>query len=840
MANYTNNKKSIGLKGGPNEYITHISDLFSVEGYKADSPDVNNPYNIIQSGDITMEGVDFPVMGTDNLGNEQMMMPGMNYQFPGDQVFEVPMAQVGNETKPGVKDLLNTLSGLEGQWNPELYKRTGMGYDQSPHFPSVQPLLDATGNTYAEDAVQRSYDFSNKWLDSPRNRKLLHDALLDSGTDLGPLKEMGFLNWKEGESAVDRIINWKRLVSDRNPLNVQTNQTDILRGEFNVPGLDLQQPWRPDDDNVYTRSGVAGVVRPLGAHGKGSAGIFNRNAPSDRWNIPYIMGLPESYQKTSRSGSVSLHEDPTQLGQTAMHERGHQQDIPGANIKSNIVNKTSRLNKKAGFGDANGDYLAQPTETAARIGVIRKHLYDAGIDIFNNPVDFSQLQEELNDLRYSTFGRNALIDLRQIYSDEDIEMLLNKLPAKNGREIKEKQVGGSLPKFQVKGETTRQDSLDIYNKSEAHLQGYLDDDYEIIHNEPLEKTETFTTWIDKEIPDLPDEVWAELKGLWSTFWDKLTNPEIEENTWTNEEHSAYAHERDGLLEVFNNRARAIQEEYGLEDPPKFDPVRKREPSTYNGDEYIPGKTTVIDHKPGPASRQGIPQTFDVGTRHTPFGNHTVQDIDEYRYLQGDLQDNVVNPDMPMGYYDRRIEPMNRIELKKMVPDSTGAMVTDFVTLNSYNSLDKALGLPIDPNQMFSSSGTNNVLTKHAAPVLADFTNSIEPLEPRGIPTIDIERPEGLMESTTTIPTSRRKTTLGYQLKAGKYGQTPTHHNVWDEKSKSWKRRDLEPEEIEYYKKQNLPKKKQIINASFKTGGGLPKYQDKGETPSEFYRPLDKS
>ena len=98
MANYTNNKKSLGLKGGPNEYLTHISDLFSIDGYKADSPDVNNPYNIIQSGNITMEGVDFPVMGTDNLGNSKLMTPGNNYQFPGDQVFEMPLAQDGNET----------------------------------------------------------------------------------------------------------------------------------------------------------------------------------------------------------------------------------------------------------------------------------------------------------------------------------------------------------------------------------------------------------------------------------------------------------------------------------------------------------------------------------------------------------------------------------------------------------------------------------------------------------------------------------------------------------------------------------------------------------------------
>lgn len=89
------NKKSIGLPGGPNEYITDISEYLSVEGYKFNSPDVDNPFNIIESGSITMEDVEFPVLGTDNLGNTQMMQPGMNYEFPGNMVFETPMAKSG-------------------------------------------------------------------------------------------------------------------------------------------------------------------------------------------------------------------------------------------------------------------------------------------------------------------------------------------------------------------------------------------------------------------------------------------------------------------------------------------------------------------------------------------------------------------------------------------------------------------------------------------------------------------------------------------------------------------------------------------------------------------------
>ena len=63
----------------------------STQGYKKNSPDVDNPYNIIPSGDITMEGVDFPVLGIDNLGNRKIMQPGNNYKFKGSSVLEIPI-----------------------------------------------------------------------------------------------------------------------------------------------------------------------------------------------------------------------------------------------------------------------------------------------------------------------------------------------------------------------------------------------------------------------------------------------------------------------------------------------------------------------------------------------------------------------------------------------------------------------------------------------------------------------------------------------------------------------------------------------------------------------------
>ena len=74
---------------------------YSKNGYKRNSEDVNNPYNVIPSGNITMKGVDFPVMGTDDYGNQKLMMPGGEYIFPGNNVFEVPLQNLPRHFQQG-------------------------------------------------------------------------------------------------------------------------------------------------------------------------------------------------------------------------------------------------------------------------------------------------------------------------------------------------------------------------------------------------------------------------------------------------------------------------------------------------------------------------------------------------------------------------------------------------------------------------------------------------------------------------------------------------------------------------------------------------------------------
>jgi hypothetical protein len=66
--------------------------LKSKEGYKRNSPDVNNEFNIIEGSRITMKGVDFKVLGIDNNGSAKVMYPGYDYHFPNAKwVKEIPI-----------------------------------------------------------------------------------------------------------------------------------------------------------------------------------------------------------------------------------------------------------------------------------------------------------------------------------------------------------------------------------------------------------------------------------------------------------------------------------------------------------------------------------------------------------------------------------------------------------------------------------------------------------------------------------------------------------------------------------------------------------------------------
>ncbi|BCV01389.1 MAG: hypothetical protein CM15mV42_0660 [uncultured marine virus] len=202
MANKKYNKtERRGLPGGPNETVTHTNIEFSTEGYKMGSPDFNKPFNIIPSSYITMVDVPFPVMGTDNLGNSELMTPGGEYKFPGNMVFEKPIrAQDGIEvpkrkgTRPNYDDKGNVVS-------------------ESTHLMRAEQLED--GTWVAFPSLFQNED--EEWVDMSREEdwmKIYKEALkrgevINFGDDKDAAIAFGKGSWKKkmqsGGGLMDKV-----------------------------------------------------------------------------------------------------------------------------------------------------------------------------------------------------------------------------------------------------------------------------------------------------------------------------------------------------------------------------------------------------------------------------------------------------------------------------------------------------------------------------------------------------------------------------------------------------------------------------------------------------------
>jgi hypothetical protein len=85
-----------GLPGGPNEMFEKVKGIIVSQRGQWDFPGMNTMVPT-DDGRITMRGVPYPVYGQDETGYGQMMYPGQEYQFPGNNVLELPMAQNGVE-----------------------------------------------------------------------------------------------------------------------------------------------------------------------------------------------------------------------------------------------------------------------------------------------------------------------------------------------------------------------------------------------------------------------------------------------------------------------------------------------------------------------------------------------------------------------------------------------------------------------------------------------------------------------------------------------------------------------------------------------------------------------
>ena len=61
----------------------------------------------IPGNNITMKNVSYPVLGIDNLGNQKMIYPEIDYTFPGQTVTEYPMMNNGGWLNDYQEDIID-------------------------------------------------------------------------------------------------------------------------------------------------------------------------------------------------------------------------------------------------------------------------------------------------------------------------------------------------------------------------------------------------------------------------------------------------------------------------------------------------------------------------------------------------------------------------------------------------------------------------------------------------------------------------------------------------------------------------------------------------------------
>jgi hypothetical protein len=148
---------------------------------------------IIPSTDITMEGVDYPVLGISDTGDQQMMYPGEDYDFDGEYVTEYPMMKKGGwlnkyqgggqlkkptlkeisqipekryEPSDAVKNIKATLSAADLATIP--FAGTPIGFAVNRGIGALNSIADATTSLrYAIDGQWKNagIDFGEAVLD---------------------------------------------------------------------------------------------------------------------------------------------------------------------------------------------------------------------------------------------------------------------------------------------------------------------------------------------------------------------------------------------------------------------------------------------------------------------------------------------------------------------------------------------------------------------------------------------------------------------------------------------------------------------------------------------------
>ncbi len=95
----------------------------------------------INSPNITMKGVNYPVLGISNTGHKQLMMPEQEYTFDGQSVTEYPItAQAGTTVKVNKDNVVKEYDRRSPEYKAMYDSGKLMSYDKSTDTYTATPL----------------------------------------------------------------------------------------------------------------------------------------------------------------------------------------------------------------------------------------------------------------------------------------------------------------------------------------------------------------------------------------------------------------------------------------------------------------------------------------------------------------------------------------------------------------------------------------------------------------------------------------------------------------------------------------------------------------------------
>jgi hypothetical protein len=277
---------------------------------------------VIPSSNITMKGVKYPVLGIDDLGNQQMMMPGGEYDFPGNYVTEYPQMQFGGMSKRKIDKILNEnkdLNFVQRMYQPntpsimipgQQYPATHfMESGDGRVYPTVVQMPDGNLQYLGDNA----YDYANQsgqYIEFPNDRQARRFAKsYKKGT--GVLEEFGKGGWLDQY----QVGGVRRPIYTSNPrdprigrytdsLNLYNKNTlaayNKLKEYKNNIGL-YTITNRPNSDVEYAPYHIS-----IGSTSGGRNNFYNFSGASLPNNINRKI-RPIGYQEVSRNQDESVY-----------------------------------------------------------------------------------------------------------------------------------------------------------------------------------------------------------------------------------------------------------------------------------------------------------------------------------------------------------------------------------------------------------------------------------------------------------------------------------------------------------------------------------------------------